>query len=63
MFDDRSLALLSDQTLDLDDDLELPDEDISPVTQDSKKNDHKKTWGCFGFNIKNNKISKYWKGR
>ncbi|GBB95590.1 hypothetical protein RclHR1_02570024 [Rhizophagus clarus] len=63
MFDDRSLGLLPDKTLNLDDDLELSNEDISPVTQDSKKKAHKKAWGRFGFNVGNNKISKYWKGR
>ncbi|GBC43732.2 kinase-like domain-containing protein [Rhizophagus irregularis DAOM 181602=DAOM 197198] len=60
MFNDRALGLLPDKTLDLNDDLELPDEDISPVTQDSKKKDHKKIWSRF--NVKNNnKILKYWK--
>ncbi|CAG8465022.1 14290_t:CDS:2 [Rhizophagus irregularis] len=33
MFNDRALGLLPDKTLDLNDDLELPDEDISPVSQ------------------------------
>jgi tetratricopeptide (TPR) repeat protein len=81
MFEDNSLGLLPDKTLDLDgskdgiDDLELPDEEISPVIikpvitleegiRAFENKEHEKAWECFEFHAENkNTTAKYWKGR
>jgi hypothetical protein len=82
MFEDNSLGLLPDKTLDLDgtidnsdSDLELPDEDISPVIikpvisleegiRAFENKEHEKAWECFEFHAENkNTTAKYWKGR
>jgi hypothetical protein len=75
MFEDNSSGMLSDdKPLDFssDEDLELPDEDISLVRAISLEEgiqayinkEHQKAWECFDFHAKNNSIvAKYWKGR
>jgi hypothetical protein len=81
MFDDNSSGILPDK-LDLDGsketsdaDLELSDENISPIgikpvisleegIRAFRNKEHQKAWECFDFHAKNNNITaKYWKGR
>ncbi|CAB4373871.1 unnamed protein product [Rhizophagus irregularis] len=78
MFDENMPALLDENTLDLDgskanDDLVLPDENVSPIIPKFSLNegilayregDHQKAWKCFEYHAENgNTVAKYWKGR
>jgi TPR repeat protein len=80
MFDANLPDLLPDKTLDLDgsnevdDDLEIPDDDVSDVSPiiisldegilAFRASEHQKAWKCFEYHARNDNVTaKYWKGR